>query len=202
MIGEKSGKLVVIERYDGSHWNCKCECGNYKIVRTSDIKRSHVKSCGCSFNGKPKKNTHGNRLYNIWYNMKRRCLKPDNKDYKNYGSRGITICDEWLADFLNFYNWAINNGYQENLTIERIDVNGNYEPNNCTWVTIQEQLNNQRRNKKIKYNGEDLTLTQWCRKFNLTYSTIRRRLKTMTFEEAITTPIDIKKRNKLYKGGN
>lgn len=201
MIGTKFGKLIVIKKNDNSSWVCQCECGNYKIVKTSDIKRSHVKSCGCSFNGKQKKNTHGNRIYNIWYNMKRRCLLLNDKDYKNYGGRGIKICGEWIDDFMNFYNWAIKNGYQESLTLDRINNNGNYEPSNCRWVSIKTQLNNQRRNIKYIYNGKEQTLSQWCEEYKIPYQTMYKRLKKTSFKDAINKPLDIKKRNKKYKGG-
>ena len=201
MLGKRSGKLTVVEKIGGSDWKCQCDCGNYKIVKTSDIKRQHVKSWGCSFNGNTKKNTHGSRLYSIWYNMKRRCNNINDKDYKNYGGRNIKICNEWLIDYSNFYNWAMQNGYQGDLTIDRINNDGNYEPSNCRWVTMKKQLNNQRRNKKYTYKNKTQTLSQWCEEYGFKYTTLRERLKNMPFEKAIIKPIDISKRNKLYKGG-
>lgn len=120
---------------------------------------------------------HENKnLYNRWYRMKRRCFDPNNKDYKDYGGRGITICDEWL-NFDNFCMWALENGYAANLTIERIDVNGNYEPNNCKWATLLEQANNKRRNHFIEYNGKKLTISQWARELNIQPTLIQSRIK-------------------------
>lgn len=110
------------------------------------------------------------RLYNTWANMKQRCNNPNNKSYEYYGGRGIIICKEW-CDFINFYNWAINNGYADNLSIDRIDVNGNYCPENCRFVDSTTQSNNMRSNIKIKINDEILTLSQVCKKYNLTYFT-------------------------------
>lgn len=95
----------------------------------------------------------------------------------------------------------MKNGYQDNLTIDRIDVNGNYEPSNCRWITMKKQLNNQRRNKKYTYKNKTQTLSQWCEEYNIEYMTLRKRLEKMSLEDALTKPIDIKKRNKLYKGG-
>ena len=133
--------------------------------------------------------------------MKRRCNNINDKDYKNYGGRNIKICNEWLIDYSNFYNWAMQNGYQGDLTIDRINNDGNYEPSNCRWVTMKKQLNNQRRNKKYTYKNKTQTLSQWCEEYGFNYTTLRERLKNMPFEKAIIKPIDISKRNKLYKGG-
>ena len=104
--------------------------------------------------------------------IKSRCYNKNNPRYKDYGGRGITICDEWLNDFMNFYNWAMTNGYKENLTIDRIDVNGNYEPNNCRWVTPKIQSNNKRNNIIVKYNNEKMTLKQWSELLNLNYKMV------------------------------
>ena len=175
MLGKRSGKLTVVEKIGGSNWKCQCDCGNYKIVKTSDIKRQHVKSCGCSFNGNTKKNTHGSRLYNIWYNMKRRCNNINDKDYKNYRGRNIKICNEWLIDYSNFYNWAMQNGYQSDLTIDRINNNGNYERSNCRWVTKSQQCNNRTNNIFISFNGETLTIAQWAKKLKISISRLHYR---------------------------
>ena len=203
LIGRKFYDLTVVEKIyinNISFWKCKCSCGNFKNVKTTDLKRGHVKSCGCKFKGKTKKNTHNNRIYNIWYNMKRRCYKENYKDYKNYGLRGIIICDEWLEDFMNFYVWSIKNGYKDNLTIDRIDVNGNYEPSNCRWIPLEEQLHNQRKNLLYYYKGENKCLSELCLKYKMPYTTVRARLKKgKTIQQALEEPIDKTKRNKKTK---
>lgn len=125
------------------------------------------------------------RLYRIWRHVKDRCLYPKSHAWNAYGGRGIRICDEWL-NIVTFYNWAINNGYQDNLTIDRINHNGNYEPNNCRWITIKEQQRNKRNNHFITYNNETHCIGEWEEITNLP---IRNRLsKGWTIEKAFTTP--------------
>jgi len=117
--------------------------------------------------------------------MKGRCKNKNNNKAKDYSGRGITICDEW-ENFENFYKWAIANGYRENLTIDRIDNNGNYEPSNCRWTDLITQENNKRTNRRIEYNGEIKTLAQWARVFNINYNTLRNRLnRGWEFERAV-----------------
>lgn len=118
---------------------------------------------------------HG--LYRRYYHMKARCYNPNCKAYKNYGGRGIRICDEWLEDFMNFYNWAIENGYQDDLTIDRIDNNGNYEPSNCRWITDYEQRFNKRNNKLLTIERETKTITEWAKLYNLNIHTIYSRIR-------------------------
>lgn len=138
-----------------TYWNCKCKCGKETIVYSDKLKTGHTKSCGCLKRQKTiernyRHGLYGTRLYSIWHDMNTRCYYEKTKCYKYYGGRGITICDEWKNNFVNFYNWAINNGYKDNLSIDRIDVNGNYEPSNCRWATMQEQQLNKRNSKKYK----------------------------------------------------
>lgn len=129
------------------------------------------------------------RLYVIWHSMRGRCHYPSTNQYKNYGGRGIKVCNEWETNFMNFYNWAINNGYEDNLTLDRIDVDGNYEPDNCQWVDMKTQNNKRRSNKYIEYNGEIKTQIQWCEKFNINPTTFLDRLKRgWTIEQALTIP--------------
>ena len=151
LINQKFSKLTVIEfvgidKNKKAKWLCECECGNTTITNTHNLKSGNTTSCGCS-RTKFKQNIP--RLYRIWNGMKTRCSNPNKKEYKNYGGRGIKVCDEWVK-YENFYNWAINNGYKHHLTIERINNNGNYEPSNCTWITIQEQQKNKRTTNLIK----------------------------------------------------
>lgn len=118
----------------------------------------------------------GMRIHDEWRAMKRRCYIPSQRDYAHYGGRGIGVCEEWKDDFQAFYNWAMANGYADNLTLDRKDANGNYEPSNCRWVTQKEQQNNRRNNNRITYNGETLTAMQFSEKYGMNYSTLITRL--------------------------
>lgn len=129
------------------------------------------------------------RLYNIWDTMKQRCFNSNQKDFKNYGGRGIIICEEWL-DFTNFYNWAMDNGYKENLTIERTDVNGNYELSNCLWVTTQEQARNTRKNHFITINGEIKTIAEWSEISGIPPKTLRYRIVNNWDEKDLFSPVN------------
>jgi len=166
-IGNKIGKITIvkflgtIKKNKGDYhnfWLGRCECGREIFLRKNEIEKQKRKTCKlCS---KPTK-THGltnTRLFNIWQSMKSRCYNPNNQDYKNYGGRGINMCSQWKDSFLNFYNWAMKNNYNENLSIDRIDVNGDYNPNNCKWSTNMEQSYNKRNTIYIEHNGIKYTL--------------------------------------------
>lgn len=161
--GERYGKLVVMEEAESIYsktgkmirrWKCKCDCGNITIVRHGDLRNGSTVSCGCyNYEKESAAKTHGysrTKLGNVFEGMKQRCNNPKNKNYEKYGGRGIKICTEWLNDPKRFFDWAIKNGYKEGLSIDRIDVNGNYEPDNCRWADNETQCLNQRLRKDNK----------------------------------------------------
>lgn len=195
---QKFNRLTVLER-DENKWNrvmwkCRCDCGNIISVSTNSLKNGNSKSCGCykleSFTKITTKHHLSNtRIYNIWKDMRKRCNNPNSSNYKNYGGRGITICDEWQNNFMSFYTWSMNNGYSDNLSIDRINVSGNYEPSNCRWVDRKTQNSNTRQNHFITYNGKTLTITQWGKEYNIDPHLLRYRLKKgWSIEKALTTP--------------
>lgn len=170
MTGRKFGRLTVIKRAPSAksgniRWFCSCECGNETIVYGSHLRNGNTKSCGClerEVKGKTasKHNMSGSRLYNIWSWMKRRCNDENISDYHNYGGRGISYCNEW-EEFEPFHDWVLKNGYSDNLTIDRIDVNGNYKPSNCRWVDMKIQANNTRKNVRVTIEGVTKTIPEW-----------------------------------------
>lgn len=179
-INEKFGDLTVKRKVKINnilYYECVCICG--KIVYK---KTNRIKTCNyiCREKNKDVIETR-KKLRCIYQSIKSRCYFITNKSYKDYGGRGIKVCDEWLGEkgFENFYKWSLQNGYQENLSIDRIDNNCNYEPNNCRWATRNEQANNKRTNIFITYNGETKTLKQWCDKLNLPYRKSHNRLKDL-----------------------
>lgn len=132
----------------------------------------------------------GTRLYSIWIGMKRRCKNPNRQNYKHYGENGITVCDEWINNFQAFYDWSMVNGYSEDLTIDRIDVRGNYSPENCRWATKKDQANNRRSSHVLTYNGKTQTLRQWAEEYGVNYGTFVNRIdrNNWPIEKALTTP--------------
>ena len=157
-------------------WHCRCDCGTERDILSANLRDGKTKSCGCYLSDKMKgrpnnyKTGHsGTRLYKIWDGMKYRCFYKSSKIYKYYGERGIRICDEWLGDegFANFEKWAIENGYSDGLSIDRINPNGNYEPSNCRWATATEQNNNKRNQRFITIDGETKTMAEWCDQYSL-----------------------------------
>ena len=210
LTGKRFGRLVVIERVEShiqpngqrkTQWLCQCDCGEKIIIKASDLKSGHTRSCGCLRIEKiTKHGLFGTRIYIIWHNIKHRCYNPKDSNYKNYGSRGITMCKEWLNDFHSFYNWAMTNGYDENAkrgecTIDRIDVNGNYVPSNCRFVNIKIQQSNKTNNHLITYNGETHNISEWSEILNIKFGTLFARLKRgWSIEKTLTMPV--RKKNK------
>lgn len=203
LTGKRFYKLTVIckddSMYDGKHvfWKCICDCGNEIIVRKDSLISGHSKSCSCYLQERYKDGhlkTHGmknTRLYAIWLGMKQRCYNKNASKYKNYGGRGVTVCDEWVNDFENFYLWSINNGYEKRLTIDRISVNGNYCPENCRWATFEIQNYNKRTTLKVNVNGIDKTLKELEDEYKIPLSILRKRYYkykngTYSFEDLVS----------------
>lgn len=195
LTGQRFGRLTVIERAEnkGHHtaWLCECDCGTRIITRAQTLQRGRAKSCGCLRRDTSTK--HGQwhtHLYKIYYGMKGRCYNPTDSAYHYYGGRGITICDEWLNDFMNFYHWATKNGYSDGLSIDRIDNDKGYSPDNCRWVTQKEQVNNTRWNVYIEYKGSRKTLSAWAEETGLSFDCLYNRLirRKWSIEEALTIP--------------
>lgn len=186
-IGKKYGKLTVIKRMHNVNgkvkYLCKCDCGNEKVVYAADLRNGKIVSCGCYRLQKlsEKISVHKKtktRLYRIWQNMKTRCYNPKFKQFKDYGGKGVSVCEEWKNDFMQFYNWAMSNGYNDTLTIDRIDTNGNYEPDNCRWATLKQQARNNSKNVLITHNGETHCLTEWGEIQNINLKTLYSRIYT------------------------
>ena len=176
LTGKRFGKWTVLSRADNkgteTMWNCVCDCGCSRAVSGNNLRSGCSKSCGCSFLKHGKK---GTRLYNIWGGMKARCYRKSHVWYKRYGGRGITVCDEWLNDFQAFHDWAMANGYEDNLTIDRIDNNKGYQPDNCRFVTQAQQVRNRCNSQKAVINGEEKSLYEWAEMYGLSYQTVYRR---------------------------
>ncbi len=192
LTGRKFGRLTVIERAGtyispcGSKtptWLCKCDCGNMSTVLPHQLKSGKTRSCGCLHNEllSHKMKTHGMRntkLYNKWYDMKRRCYNKKNKHYADYGGRGITVATHWKDDFLAFYADVSKLPHfgEKGYSLDRIDNNGNYQLNNIRWATIKEQANNKRNNHLITYNGETHTIAEWAGITGIPYKVLLPRL--------------------------
>jgi hypothetical protein len=186
LTGRKFGKLTVASKTNrrssngGVVWLCKCDCGNIKEVIGHSLSTGNTSSCGCipknpnKFGNHQKHELTGTRIYMIWAGMKARCLKKQIKNYLRYGGRGIKVCDRWMK-FENFYE-DMRQGYSDNLTIERINNNGNYEPNNCRWATNKEQSNNRRNNHLITYKNKTQNVTQWANEYGINKYTLLTRL--------------------------
>jgi len=198
LTGQKFNMLTVLYRYEidapngDSRWVCSCECGGTTIVTASNLIYNGVKSCGCLKRTNHFK-IHGDwnsKLYTRWRSMIRRCEDPNFPSYNNYGGRGIQVCPEW-HNYENFRDWVNSTQDDPSLTLDRIDVNGNYEPNNCRWATQKTQQNNKRNNIYVTYFNETHSLKEWCDILNLPYDLVYRRISRLNYDfwRAISTPL-------------
>lgn len=204
LTGQRFGRLSVVckcgsDKYGAALWQCKCECGKTVTKRGSALRAGHAKSCGClhdelsSLRMAEQNRTHAmsnTRLYEIWSDLKRRCSNPNHRAFDRYGGRGIKFCAEW-AEFLPFYVWSVANGYSETLTIERVDNDGDYCPENCRWATRKDQANNKSITVFYELDGVKYTLPQLCEKCGISYGTLYTRINKhgWSVKAAITTPV-------------
>ena len=213
LTGMKFGRLQVISKVSAkgerhTKYLCRCECGSEKTIDGGHLTYGDIKSCGCYRVEVPqirfrKHSKKDQRLYNVWCDMKARCNNPNIKEYQFYGGRGIRVCDEWVKDFSAFASWSKKSGYKPDAprgecTIDRIDTNGNYSPDNCRWITQQEQGRNTRACRYISYGGETLTLSEWSRRLGMRDGAVSRRLRRGWTEiDAVTIPPDYS-RHKVF----
>lgn len=198
LTGQRFGRLTAIERVENkgnrTMWLCRCDCNEMCVVDGGNLRSGHTKSCGCEkyTNAILSHTKHGyshTRIDEIYQNMVDRCYNPNSTYYADYGGRGIAVCEEWLNDRAEFFAWSRKSGYNDNLTIERIDNNKGYCPDNCRWATRKEQANNRRTNHYIEHKGKKQTIQQWADELKINSSTIRWRLKNgWSIEKTLNTP--------------
>lgn len=199
LTGQRFGRLTVVERRGSNKrgdalWLCVCDCGRDAVVTSVHLRGGGTKSCGCIQRERVSASLqvygeHREKLYNVWYEMLRRCHNEKSRDYKNYGAKGITVCEEWRTCFKAFYDWAIAHGFQEGLTIDRIKNEENYCPENCRWATMKEQQNNRSNNHLVTFNGKTQTLSQWSDELGIPYHTLSNRINAhgWSVERAFST---------------
>lgn len=205
LTGQRFGMLLAIKRIPApkgsahnTFWLCRCDCGTEKGIFATSLKSKKAISCGCYRKARGiVHNMSHTRLYKIWRDMKSRCDNPNTPYYKNYGGRGITYCDEW-GSFECFKDWAMENGYSDALTLDRKDVYGNYEPDNCRWLTNAEQQLNKRTNHILTYAGKSQTIKEWADELGIKYKTLCARIDDYHWsdEKALTTPVIKREREK------
>lgn len=208
LTGQTFGRLTVLRRaedyigktYRIAQWECVCSCPEHNVIvtRGTSLRNGHTQSCGCYHKDAASKanTTHGDttsqgnkRLLSIWKHMIKRCEDQAVREYKNYGARGIVVCDAW-HNYPTFKDWAINNGYEKILTLDRINVNGNYCPENCRWITQKAQANNMRTNRLLTYNGETHTMSEWADIMDIPYQRLDSRMyRGWSVERALTEPV-------------
>ncbi len=206
MLGKKFGRLTVLEllchEKSLKKWKCKCECGNTTEVHEHNLKSGGTKSCGClrtNPNSPYKTDTTFTGLIGIWKGIKKRCMNPNYEHYHLYGGRGIKVTTEWDS-FQPFYEWALNNGYQKGLQIDRINVNGNYEPSNCQWVTAKENGRNKRNNKLVTIKRETKTASEWAEIIGITPSALMGRINRGWSDEELLLPRKVKRNVRKFTG--
>lgn len=201
--GMRFGRLTVLSRAENVkpgrvRWICKCDCGNQTIVYSNNLKENGTLSCGCYRREvrcavNKRRSKHGlakSRLYRIWFGIKRRCYSESGENYERYCARGIKVCDEWINSFESFRDWAMSHGYSDDLSIDRIDNDGDYTPDNCRWVNAKIQGNNRSTNRVLEYGGRKLNVTQWANEVGLNKKTLEGRLlRGWSVEKALTTPV-------------
>lgn len=184
-LGDIYGQLTIIGDkgiVNGNrHVQVRCDCGNESETRLAYLRSGNKKSCGCMWRKviKERNTKHGDSnslLYRVYSGMKERCFSKNHKSYRNYGGRGITVCEEWKDSYDSFKDWALSNGYKEKLTLDRVDNNGNYSPENCRWTTYSEQNRNTRTTVKITVDGETKSLSDWCEINGINYNTAHTRI--------------------------
>lgn len=184
ITGQRFGNLTAIcpvgKNQYSEIWKCRCDCGNERIISYAELKRGKAKSCGCMrISASYVHGLNGSRIQRIYYNMLDRCNNPKCKIYKDYGERGISVCEEWSGEkgFENFYKWAFDNGYEDVLTLDRENNEKGYSPDNCRWADIFVQANNKRNNIFLEYGGKRLTIGEWSRETGINYKTLWNRYK-------------------------
>lgn len=209
LTGKVFGRLTVVKRAADRHkhvyWQCQCTCGNIVEIEGSSLKSGKSTSCGCfgkeqRLAANTKHNLSHSRIKRIYYDMRSRCYDSNTPKFKNHGGRGIVVCEEWMGEhgLEVFYDWAIKNGYQENLSIDRIDNNGNYSPDNCRWATTEEQNFNRRNNRLFEINGMSKHAKDWCAEYNVNINTFwQRDRKGLTGQDLIAP---VKNRRKKING--
>lgn len=185
--GQKFGRLTALYRLHNTKgrtkWLCACDCGNLSEVNLYNLQSGSSKSCGCLIktNHYTKHSQSNTRLYKIWRTMKLRCYNKNASNYNHYGARNIAVCREWKDNFQAFYDWSMSHGYKDNLTIDRINVNGNYSPNNCRWVDMTTQIRNRRNTKYVTYKGVTKPLKEWCEILGIKYSATWNRINILNW---------------------
>ena len=207
LTNQRFGRLLVLsragsDRHGNSRWNVKCNCGKQKVVISHALLSGAIVSCGCynrevRLAKQTKHKSSKTRLFRIWQYMKGRCYNKKNTAYSYYGGRGIIVCEEWKESFETFQEWAFTNGYNETLTLDRINPDKNYSPDNCRWVDRKTQMRNRRNTLNFTINGVTKDLATWCEEYNVPYERTRHRVVNRGWDivSALTTP-------KLNKMGN